>query len=152
MMQLSNCDDFYSRVLNDFSRNSNFLYLRIEHENQVKEVVLENAELFYMYYRLDNYTESDYKTRLKAVLNDQEILTVNNELYLLLQPYVLENCHQVESIAQKGHMAFLDLYFSNNEIKAGINDQQRSCIIRELFKWKMACHIADESGFLIVDR
>ena len=59
---------------------------------------------------------------------------------------------QIDENVEKGMEQYIKIYFDGKVLKDGISDVQRAVIINQLFEWKIACNIDDETGYLVISR
>jgi hypothetical protein len=144
-------DNFFNRIVNDFSRSSYFIVLRADLPDTTSEYLIENDDLFFFFHQKQGWNENDYRTKVLPFLEGKEKLKINKSDIGTYHFNDIKTNRQLEEDAHKGKDFFISKYFSNKAIKENIPDDERNFIIKTLYAWKVASKIDDESGYLIME-
>ena len=148
LIAMSNCNasmnNCYKEVINDFSLHSSFLVTKVEHNNEIFTIVIENSN-FYYYLNLEyDYKKEDY---IQFMINNNKPIPVKNKEII---DYKLEKNKEVKEKALKGKKSFLKHYFDGNVIKNKFVLKDLKPIIFELYtNWCIITYIDDETGYLV---
>ena len=140
---------FYSKLVNDFDRNSLFISINMEFLDYKGRVIVENDDLFNYLSKTRKIDKEQYKKLITQKLK-------KNEAIVFLNSKVSSEFSKVVSLPivnkndQMNPEEFIKQYFNGRVLKDGISDEERTAIVQKLFDWKIAVKIDDETGYLII--
>lgn len=138
---------FIDKVLNDFNKYSHFVSIKSIDSNIY---VVENDDLYYFLKEKKSFSKKRYRKEIRSKLIAQssiDIVSPNEDFIKVM------NLPSVSDNAKKGIDDFIEIYFDNKKtLKDGITDNERATIINQLFIWKIACKIDDETGYLMISK
>lgn len=146
-------NDFYKIVLNDFSRQSYYIFLKISNDSEEHYAIIENSNLFLYLTEKKALKKDSYYSYMKDILENDKLLKIDavdkiNDIGFIL----VQKCSDVDSTIKMGRKKFLETYFKDDIINDNIIKDKIPCIIKELFKWKIPIKVDDESGYLMITK
>ena len=147
---LSGCtDNYYDKMLKDFSIGSYFILIKVRVSNIEKSMVIENNWLYYYFNKRFNYDVDKYVSVVKhSIKNDIAIDIQENEINKY-RFRVVKTDDEIEKTSSKGKSYLIQKYFKKKGLYKQLSKQKVTYIISCLFKYRIACYI-DESGYLMI--
>jgi hypothetical protein len=129
-------------MLEDISSNCYYIPANIQHEGIIYEVVIPNDRLFFILsqeyggeFSLDSYIKM-----LKPILQEQELLVINYNIFEKITPYILPQ-------DWKGQVFETSRLFDNNIQNVEINNEL--VLIKQLYEAGYIVYKDDETGLLV---
>jgi len=143
--------NFLDKVLTDFRDGSFYLSFNIESPEIYGEVIIENTDFYYYLNQKEGIGKDAYQTFVRGLLQENRVILIDTNLsdwgFTPVVPVV-----RIESYSKLGVDNFIYQFFEGNVLKDGITDDERPAILNQLFKWKIASNIDDETGFMVISR
>jgi hypothetical protein len=153
---LSSGSDFYHKVLSDFHDWSYYVALNVSSPGYKGPVVVQNVDLFLLTLKSRKLTESEYTAKMERLLAEDIPLKVDDSdfqksglLKVTLDDSVAQYAKQgIEVLTKRYFREGVRCYIMRDEV----TDEEKASIIYQLFKRQIACHVDDETGYLIFFR
>ena len=142
---------FVNKILNNFSRNSYFIVIKVKSEKNVELYLVTNYDLFFYFKQTRGFAEKEYKKYMTLFLFENYSLNITNQQ---LKKYKFEKFEFDKAVienSKRGKEYFLRRYFNNYTIKTGVSPAEKLNIIKVLYEWHLPSRIDDESGFLVIN-
>ena len=145
-------EKFIKKVISDFDRYSFFVSLEIKSPDYNGKVVIENDDLYNYYNITQDIDKKTYQEIAYRMLQTKTTLTINKEDLARFNFLIVPNDKSVIDNAQKGVERFIATYFNGRVLKDNISDNELYMIIYQLYNFKIASKIDDETGYLVIDK
>lgn len=143
---------FLNKIINDFSRNSYYIVVKVGDENKNIDYLIDNDDLFYYLHQTKGYDKATYQKYLRPILlTNKPILISKADIVKFRFIKIIQN-DNVLAQTSKGEDAFIKYFFNGKILKDGISIEQRNNISQILYNWQIATRIDDETGFLILSK
>jgi hypothetical protein len=142
---------FFDKLLNDFSRNSSFVLVKIVLENKGINYLIENDDLFYFFNQAKGLNRTQYQKFMMSILKSNQSINISRKdisKFGFLK--VIANA-DVRAKFSKGKDSFVKYYFKEKVLKDGFTEEVKNNIVQALFYWQIVTRIDGESGVLIID-
>lgn len=142
---------FFDKILNDFSRNSSFVLVKVGLQNKGIDYLIENDDLFYFFNQAKGLNRTQYQKLMMSILQSNQSINISrNDISKFGFLKVIANAH-VRARFSKGKDSFVKYYFKEKVLKEGFTDEVKNNIVQALFYWQIVTKIDGESGVLIID-
>ena len=145
-------EKFIKKVISDFDRYSFFVSLEIKSPEYNGKVVIENDDLYNYYNITQDLDKKTYQEMVYRMLQKKTMLTINKEDLTRFNFLIVPNDKSVIDNAQMGIEHFIETYFNGRVLKDNISDNELYMIIYQLYNFKIASKIDDETGYLVIDK
>ena len=143
---------FLNTVLNDYSRNSYFISIKITVSNHTSLYLIKNSDLYFYFHETKNLTQNNYREQMLMFFDKNiPLMVTDNNVKKYGFINVLSNKF-IDENAQKGKEYFLQKYFRNKVLTDRISETDKYYIIEILYNWSIASKIDDETGYLVIDK
>jgi hypothetical protein len=145
-------DVFLNKILKDFDNYSYFVAIDVSSESFRGRTIIQNNDLFYYFEQTKGLNKEMYIDTMLMMFQENNPLKTEN---LDFEKWTFIKVRPIASItesAKKGTDEFIKAYFDGKVLKDGISDDERTAIINQLFEWKIASYIDDETGYLVVSK
>lgn len=143
---------FITKVISDFDRYSFFVALEIKSPEYNGKVVIENDDLYNYYNKTQDVDKKTYQEIAYRMLQTKTTLTINKEDLTRFNFLIVPNDKSVIENAHRGVEHFVATYFNGRVLKDNISDNELYVIIYQLYNFKIASKIDDETGYLVIDK
>jgi hypothetical protein len=139
---------FVEKIVNDYSRNSYFILIKVKSIDKFSYYLIENDDLLYYYHQLKGFNEKQYQDFIKPLIGKNKSIIVSND-DIGKYGFSAISSAELEEKGKNGKDYILQKYFRNHVLKDGISIEERNVIVGVLFNFQVASRIDDESGYLI---
>jgi hypothetical protein len=142
-----NSEKLHDRILDSFTNHSLYVVINVESDAYNGKVIIQNRHLFLFLKEYNKLDRENYKSFMKELLSKNSELSIRKTDLEKWKFNKVPKDESVEVSAKKGKDFFIENYFRNGFLKEDANGNLFT-IIAQLFEWKIATKIDDETGVL----
>jgi len=129
-------NSFYDKVLNDFSKHSDFIALDIKSHQYIGRVIIENNDLFTLLNNTKGWNKTIYKSKIEKLIIHRRTLNIGNTDLLKAKFLKVKEINE---------------YFSGKVFNYSVAEDEMYSVINQLFYWNISVKLDDISGQLLLD-
>jgi hypothetical protein len=142
---------FYDKVLNDFSKHSDFIAIDIKSHQYNGRVIIENNDLYTLMNQTKGWDKTVYKSKIERLLIHRRSLNIGNTDLIKAKFLKVKQINKVYISASKGVNSFISDYFSGKVFNYSVAEDEMYAVINQLFYWSIPVKFDDVSGQLLLD-
>ncbi len=143
-----NCSDKLKEVLNDVSRHSPYISVKVRYKDSVAVVVTRNRDMFNIAENLKIKKTLYLKTLCRHIVQKMPI-SVDENTWEKLKDKMVEPHPTVDSLKAISKKQLVEFYFGKHRILYKVLDsKERNYLLKILFDYEIYLKSSDETGYL----